>query len=381
MKIPTDSTDEDFGASIREAFTAQPIPERPNDLQTLEMIRTTNVVSSPWGSNRLWQGLAAIPVVVVFLMLGNVFLHPEQQQEKLAEQTTTDPDPVVPAPGDNIEVAQQDSERDALEINTSQTEQKAEPKDTEVEPETPPSVPMPPANAPIPQPAPPQRLESNLMLALRRLNESWTSKQNDASGLVQHLNRLTDDKSVSLAPAFEAMGVPRSVKSTQMMDASSADWWRGTDEAALGLELDLAKVFVDAQKFVDVALGDTIFEEILDGIHQDPEGPRIDVRALVPACLDGKVHLVIDRYGSPNATQSFLFVVSLKDTRRFISEFLDPTFAKEPTMTIESVNGIWMRGFGENTAACVVHNQFLIGSRDKVEAALRRRQPSSSPRK
>lgn len=233
--------------------------------------------------------------------------------------------------------------------------------------------------------------EIDPMVRVLQLADQWISKQDDVA------EQLADEVVILLYPeqdrakyfgavrsAFNAVGVPQGVFSSRLADASSKSWLLGDKQGgdkqggdkqvAYEYEVDYPLLFSDLGRFTNAALGDNIFEDILDGIKNDKDGPRIDIRRDLVQQLSDRLIIAADVSGNkPYVIAAF----SIKDERaatRIRDHVLQPAFRIEPDATITRLNGIDVYESPPNNARrepaafCVVGNQLLIGQIDLVRA-------------
>ena len=120
--------------------------------------------------------------------------------------------------------------------------------------------------------------------------------------------------------------------------------WVSPDTASFNrLNIKIEEAFWAAGTLVDEALGDEIFDEMIKGIHEDKEGPQIDIRNNVLPSLDNEIILIADNVLPADVrSERMLVAIRLNDVdklKRAIQKWgeVEPDASK---MDVPALNGI-----------------------------------------
>lgn len=90
--------------------------------------------------------------------------------------------------------------------------------------------------------------------------------------------------------------------------------WLPRDVATYAsFNLEVQKAFEASKTLINEYVGDEVFEDVLDGLKNDPDGPHIDVRKDLVALLGHRVSLISD-YKLPITTKSERIMVAIETT-------------------------------------------------------------------
>ena len=91
--------------------------------------------------------------------------------------------------------------------------------------------------------------------------------------------------------------------------------WVGPDTASFNrLKIKIEEAFWASGTLVDEALGDKIFDDMIEDIHKDKNGPQIDIRNNVLPSMDNEVILVADNVIPADiASERMLIAIRLND--------------------------------------------------------------------
>lgn len=90
--------------------------------------------------------------------------------------------------------------------------------------------------------------------------------------------------------------------------------WLPRDVAMFAsFNLEVKKAFEASKTLINEYVGDEVFEDVLDGLKNDPDGPHIDVRKDLVALLDNRVSVISD-YKLPITTKSERIMVAIATT-------------------------------------------------------------------
>lgn len=184
----------------------------------------------------------------------------------------------------------------------------------------------------------------------------------------------TPEKQASLEQGLASLGVPKSVRRVQPGVSESRKWLTTSRSTEYTYTMDYTRLLSDVQAFFDAALGDEITQAMLDGIRDDKQGPKIDVRKIVTT-FENECILVLQTSDAAKHGESVMLAIPLNDAA-FVSNAVDRAMAIEPDASTESVNGIGVhliRREGNTVhCICIVKDHFIIGEPTMVIAAVNR---------
>lgn len=222
----------------------------------------------------------------------------------------------------------------------------------------------------------PTIVESDLYRAIRSLNDFIERKNTDAKALASTLDVLSPGNEEALLAGISSMGVPIGIKRVTELKQSTEDWLHDADEIAFGYKIDTEVLLSDLERFVNSMLGEKkIFLRVLDGIRDDPEGPKIDLRGELLARFKGEVILIINQH--LNSTGNRLMVVIPVKEADQVSKVVTRMFAFEAKTTdVERIGGVDVYvtnsvGRPANGFA-VANNCLIVGEGNMVRKAIMR---------
>lgn len=188
----------------------------------------------------------------------------------------------------------------------------------------------------------------------------WFAKEN-------HDDRHREDLSRALA----TVGIPEGVKSVKVATPDNAGWLQDPSRLTFRYRYEPKQLESDARNFFNALLGADIFDPVLDGIRDDADGPRVDLRKEFFPKLSGELLLTVDRGGTPGE-ERILCAIGITDESqaRFV---LERVVQAEPDAERHEVGEITVFDCGGTLALCVVDGYWLMSDPRLVFDALRRR--------
>ena len=159
-----------------------------------------------------------------------------------------------------------------------------------------------------------RRSKESLLTAIELLNRCWERgvppNETEAKKIQSQLP-APYDQFVNLSGWFKNLEMPSSIRAIENEIDRESSWVHGPYDYPFTYTVNFRQFMVDAEQIVDSFLGDEIFQPALDGILEDEEGPKLDIRHLVKTFKD-RVMLVV-RSGEPQ--DRLMFVIPLTDTK------------------------------------------------------------------
>ncbi|MEL7337883.1 MAG: hypothetical protein AAFN70_16935, partial [Planctomycetota bacterium] len=247
-----------FAKRLSAAFRDQEIPPRPPVFgETTDTTdkpvekQTTAFRRKPWLFGA--ASLGSVPVVLALVML----------------TISIWPNTVVEAPPNDVSIVDRVDPQDGDALVADE----------------PPENPRPVVNRPA-TPA-----------LIREFNQWVNDRTYPVENLSERLaNRMEgadpNEKAKAIHAAFKKASPVSGLKTVRPGLPSAASWAAGSSDFAYTYTFDVQVLLDDAARFVEGAMGDDVFDPILDGIRDDPEGPQVDLRRDLFAGLTGSVYLV-----------------------------------------------------------------------------------------
>lgn len=222
------------------------------------------------------------------------------------------------------------------------------------------------------------RFKPSILSAIRYCNQCIENRKTNPQKMASYFGSLTSsntpEKQASLEQGLASLGVPKSVRRVQPGVSESRKWLTTSRSTEYTYTMDYTRLLSDVQAFFDAALGDEITQAMLDGIRDDKQGPKIDVRKIVTT-FENECILVLQTSDAAKHGESVMLAIPLNDAA-FVSNAVDRAMAIEPDASTESVNGIGVhliRREGNTVhCICIVKDHFIIGEPTMVIAAVNR---------
>ena len=241
-----------------------------------------------------------------------------------------------------------------------------------------------------------------LATAFQMLADVVTERKSDPARLAAAFSPSLPigDREDVLRAAIESVGVPKGVRSVWRRIKQQHQWCVGANDIAFTFDVNYDLLLQDLATLTNEILGDEIFDDLLNGILEDDEGPQVDVRQLVRAFEDDFVVVVHPSQRAP-VHGTLMVIVPLKDAQT-VQSAVGKMLRVDPNATTSVRRGFKVHvvdrneeveladlGFEESPADhvpnrflpyafCVVHDTLILGEQSMVYSALDRLNPSSS---
>ncbi|QDT08513.1 hypothetical protein [Planctomycetes bacterium K23_9] len=215
---------------------------------------------------------------------------------------------------------------------------------------------------------------STLMSAVRLTNACVALKRWDAIKLTDAFQPYLSNERNATLRAFQSLGLPKGVKSLRLGPGKRRQWLSSPETVAYTYIVDFPDLLTDMKRFVDALLGEEIFDDMLDGIRDDPAGPQIDIREVAKS-MDFELVLVAKQSREGNRKDSTMFAMSLKQSAP-VAQALERVMAVEPDSAKQSIGGtniyIIQRGDEPAKATCIAGDCLVIGDANLVRESILR---------
>ena len=213
-----------------------------------------------------------------------------------------------------------------------------------------------------------------LLNVIDAANDFLNRRIDNPDRLIEQLHaRYALDRS-ALQSAFQAVGVPAGITSVQRGVDNQRGWTQGKDQVAFTYGFEYPQILVDLTRLINVSCGDEIVSDVLDGIRDDLDGPRIDMRNDFLPLLDGKVVLIISTRPEP-LEDPLTIVLPVKDetmTWRLVNQAhrIEADISRETYRNVELL--VVASKKARRKAWCIVEDHLIISDRKNVLATIDR---------
>ena len=160
--------------------------------------------------------------------------------------------------------------------------------------------------------------------------------------------------------------------SSHRIVANESSWLFADGHAKYCFNVNYDLLLPDAKRFVNAVAGDDIFEDVLDNVQYDPQGPRIDVRRDLIKRLGEEVIVIADTAANTPSGNALLFAFAIEDEEA-LGRILQQAALSDPSASKVDENGVTIRVFSSGaTATCVAGRRLLYGDIRLVQSAVRR---------
>ncbi|MCA9138221.1 MAG: hypothetical protein KDB00_15725 [Planctomycetales bacterium] len=374
---------------IRESFDEQLIPDRPTDFvrdymegdrqsrfRFVTLQRHTFLVTSLSGS---------VPVIAICILFA-VLIYPsadgpKRQSDTLGRkesfETVSD---LATADGNDSDatVVDDESAHNESSGDTVHVQVEVETLPPTVVVQTPTDVDQPPAQnaAVVGKP------DSELLKLIKLLNRLTVTPQAKVAHddrllieLAEQFSRYFDSDLDAHLAGVQSMNKP--VGLTYLRDGvpSERSWILGKDDNAFScsyqIQIDL--LLSDLIRLVNATIGEDIFEPMLDGIRDDPDGPRVDLRGELFSEFEDHAYVVVGRGGEDSDDRMMIAIPVRNKTK--VAGVVSRLFKVDPDATLDNRGGAivaFTHSQGRQRAACIVGQCLVVGDRQMVLDALER---------
>ena len=211
---------------------------------------------------------------------------------------------------------------------------------------------------------------------VKAANAYLAGKVGEPGEWLLHLERDFDFDISGLRVFLASSGVPRGVKSIRTGAEPKLSWAAGKNQFASTYRFDTKEVLADLKRFVDAHFDASVYEEVLDGIRDDRDGPQIDLRKEFFPRLQGQMLLVITPAANRRDAEEFMMVFPMADPS-VIWSMVDKAHRKEPDSVLGTYRSLpmWRNTSNENRPIvwCMAGDCLVIGQPETVQSAIDRR--------
>lgn len=354
------SSDDEVVALIRTAFERQAIPAKPDVTAGGQPrdIFVPDLKETQRHENHFSKLLGSIPVVIISLLLV-IAIWPQENSPTVEVKTSSPAE--IPMEGSNIgQVGGQ------------------KPDDIKGEPSPDTSI-APSEKAPVPSVKDTagkegtETLESTLLRVVRLVNRYGIDPNFDFQVLSSTGVSYLGEESQPVWDGFASMGVAKGINSIREGVDETHSWIASENEVAFTYQIEMNELLNDLDRLIDGMLGEPILYPILDGLRDDPDGPKVDFRREVFARLKGAIMVVVNRSPRPDGDQMMLVAPMTEDAS--VSDVLTRIEKFEPQKSIEFRNGVRIlvvpRG-NRTQATAIAGGCWIFGSAEMVRHAIDR---------
>jgi hypothetical protein len=281
--------------------------------------------------------------------------------------------------GSNVDQAKFESPRDELvdsidPFDVDSIESVAQQGDLDEEPSVVSQNPKPFSEGAETAEEPRDPRSAGLLNVINTANDFLARRNDNPDLLIEQLHtRYALDRS-DLQSVFRAIGVPAGITSVRRGVDSQRSWAQGKDQVAFTYGFEYPHVLNDLTRLINALYGDEIVDDILDGLRDDVDGPRIDLRNDFFPLLDDKVVIVVSTRPEP-LEDLLTFVLPVKDgttTWRLVNQAhrIQPESSRETYRTVEML--VLVTKEAKRKAWCIVENHLIIGDLKNVQATIDR---------
>lgn len=339
---------------IKEAFEAQPIPEVPDELLAMPQVQAANPKVGDW----LFAKASVLVLAIAACLMAMVFL-------RGMDRGNNETSPIQPPEEKEASIPAQEKQTAVAEQTVQQTA---------------------------------------LFRFLTRFTDALETKEWPAGpladDLVDALGPTYDPDSIRKSMAL--LELPTSISTCKYSgtDAGLPEWFSSPNHHVWIFDFQNLKLFDEVRGLVDSAVGDRVFDEVLEGIHKDINGPQIDVPEFFETALANRFFILDAPQESKQAPRDGWLVAFLAADQTSVRNTVDRAMRKEPDAVVLKIDDCTvyriernegaepnMDDFGAppetvqvtktpDIAVCSVDQLLVFGNFASVCNALKRRQAS-----
>ena len=188
--------------------------------------------------------------------------------------------------------------------------------------------------------------------------------------------RLTDLGFASSKEGLDELQTPATINLIGRDVSRALRWVADPGDRALALEFDVPSAIAGLKRFVNASVGEDLFDPLLNGIRDDPDGPQVDLRRDFFAQLRGSAVVAIRKSDASDTIQMVLALPC--NNASTVSRVLDSAMKKETSTQRKKHAGnvVWEWKDRQNRfAVAVVKDCLLIGEREMALQAIERATP------
>lgn len=225
---------------------------------------------------------------------------------------------------------------------------------------------------------PPPDERTPMHRALTRFNQCIRSGEWDVDSLAVEFSQLfaLDEDNETFKNSLRALGVPQgiSICNLSRTQAGIPTWLADADQAIWIYDIRRDVLLDDARRYVDGGMGEGIFEDVLEGIYKDPNGPKIDLRKVLEVAL-GNRFFVVDGSSSESKSDGWIIGFGITDSAVFTTAFEKAMNGEPSARRLNFPDCSLYRVSNElnDRAVCCVDQLFIVGRFTTVHDALKRR--------
>lgn len=213
-----------------------------------------------------------------------------------------------------------------------------------------------------------------LLVLIDAANDLLAGRSNNPDPLIDQWSEVYSLDRAGLKTALETVGVPSGIKYSSADLDDGRRWLRGGDQLAFTYAFNYPQVMDELTHAIDAYLGDKIVQEILDGVRDDANGPKIDLRNDFFPQLDGEIILLVSKTVEP-LQDPLTIALPVKDEEK-IRALVRQAHRFEPQSSSEMYGDVEVhfvvRQKVRRKAWCVVGNHLVVGDWKSVQAAVDR---------
>lgn len=206
---------------------------------------------------------------------------------------------------------------------------------------------------------------------IRFFNASIRTKRYDAESMAALFAQNREDDRAKYQRAFQAVGIPKGILSVKVGLSRGDAWIADEMNDSFTYSIDPEVLLAEFGVGCDAVFGGGVFQEILDGIHEDADGPKIDIRSRIKD-LTGRVVITVHK------RQQLLVGFALKNEEA-ISRAVDRGILIEPDGFVVNHKDVRLNSIVRKTndpksilACCVTNGYLLIGDDQMIRRAIDR---------
>ena len=223
---------------------------------------------------------------------------------------------------------------------------------------------------------PPAPRTPGLLSVIDAANDFLTRRNGKPDLLIEQLHTHYALDRAPLQSAFQVVGVPTGITSVRRGVDSQRSWAVGKDQVAFTYGFEYPQILDDLTRLINACSGDEIVEDVLDGIRDDVNGPRIDLRNDFFPLLGDKVVLIVSTRPEP-LQDPLTIVLPVKDattTWRLVNQAHDIGSASSRETYRNAQLRVVASKEAKPKAWCIVENHLIIGALENVQATIDRLQ-------
>ena len=215
-----------------------------------------------------------------------------------------------------------------------------------------------------------------LLVVMDAANDLLAGRSNDPGPLIEQCSTIYSLDRDGLMSAFQATGVPSTISYSPAGLDNQRGWLRGDDQIAFAYRFEYPQVMGELTAMIDTYLGDKIVQEILDGIRDDANGPKIDLRRDFFPQLEGEIILLVSRTLEP-LQDPLTIALPIKDQEK-VRAVVRQAHRFESQSSQEEYRDVEVhivdRQKMRRKAWCVIGNHLVVGDWKSVQASIDRLQ-------